>query len=353
MKRPFGFLTLATSAVLAASVSVRAADNLLLTRFADYLDALRTQAGIPGLAAVMVSSNDVGWESYFGAADIGRNLPIQPTTAFHVDGLTQTVVASLALRCDESSFISLNNPARTYDPTFADASSTLRMLLTHTSLGPGGLTFAYRLDRLAPMAPALSACTASSFRNGIASLLDRFAMADSVPGPDAPTLASGTDGLSATAITRYAGVMARLATPYAVDGSKRATASTHPASTLTPSAGLVTTPRDFAKFDIALKSGVAMRAETLIAAWTPPLGANGASLPHGVGWFVQNYNGEPIVWQFGESGVSSSMMIIAPRRSLTLILMANSSGLTQGLNLAAGDINASPFARVFLTLFVR
>jgi CubicO group peptidase (beta-lactamase class C family) len=178
-------------------------------------------------------------------------------------------------------------------------------------------------------------------------------MADSVPGADAAAIPAGTDGMSAATIGRYAGVVRRLAVPYSVDGSRRATPSTYATQTLSPSGGLISTPRDLAKFDLALKSGVAMRAETLVAAWTPPVGANGASLPHGVGWFVQGYNGEPIVWQFGESGVSSSMMIVAPRRSLTLFLLANSAGLTQGLNLAAGDINASPFARVFLSLFVR
>ena len=342
MKRPLWSITLAAAAVL--SVSVRAADNLVIARFSDYLDALRTQTGIPGLAATIVSATDVAWEGNFGVADAAHNVAVVPTTAFQVDGLTQTLVAALALRCDESGFVSLSDPVSKYVPGSADGSSTLRMLLTHTSLGPGGLTFAYRLDRLAPMANAIAACTELSFRAGIAALLDRMGMADSVPG---------ADGFSAATIQRYAGVTGRLAVPYTVDASHRASPSSYATRTLTPSAGLISTARDLAKFDIALKNGVVMRAETLAAAWTPPVGANGTPLPHGVGWFVQNYNGEPIVWEFGGSNVSSSMVIIAPRRSLTLIMLANSAGLTQGFNLAAGDLNTSPFARVFLTLFVR
>jgi CubicO group peptidase (beta-lactamase class C family) len=247
----------------------------------------------------------------------------------------------------------LNDPVSKYVPASADGSSTLRMLLTHTVAGAGGLTFSYRLDRLAPLAAAIPVCTDMSFRASVSGLLDRLGMADSVPGPDAATLTPGADGISAAAIQRYAAAMNRLAVPYTVDGNRRPTASTYAARTLTPSSGLVTTTRDLAKFDVALKNGIVMRAETLSAAWTPPVGANGAPLPHGTGWFVQPYNGEPIVWQFGESSVSSSMVIIAPRRSLTLILLANSAGLTQGLGLAAGDLNTSPFARVFLSLFVR
>jgi len=36
-----------------------------------------------------------------------------------------------------------------------------------------------------------------------------------------------------------------------------------------------------------------------------------------------------------------------------LILLANSSGLAKPFNLAAGDLTVSPFARIFLGLFVR
>jgi CubicO group peptidase (beta-lactamase class C family) len=351
MKRPFRLVALAACVV--CGVSLRAADNLVTARFSDYLDALRIQTGIPGLAATIVSSTDIAWEGTFGLADVEHNVHVLPTTAFHVNGLTQTLTASLAMRCNESGWISLDDAVAKYDPSSPDASATLRMLLTHTSLGPGGLTFAYRLDRLAGVAPAIAHCTDSSFRGGFAALLDRMGMSASVPGGDAAALTAGADGISAGAIQRYAAAIAQVAVPYTVDGSRRPSASSYGDRTLTPSGGLISTTRDLAKFDVALKNGIVMRAETVVTAWTPPVGANGVALPHGIGWFVQSYNGEPIVWQFGESGVSSSMVIVAPRRSLTLILLANSSGLSQGFNLAAGDLNASPFARLFLGLFVR
>jgi hypothetical protein len=42
-----------------------------------------------------------------------------------------------------------------------------------------------------------------------------------------------------------------------------------------------------------------------------------------------------------------------PGRGLTLILMANSDRLVKPFALAAGDLLVSPFARLFLRLFVR
>ena len=50
---------------------------------------------------------------------------------------------------------------------------------------------------------------------------------------------------------------------------------------------------------------------------------------------------------------SSSLWVTVPGRGLTLILLANSSGLARPFNLAAGDLTVSPFARLFLGLFVR
>jgi len=50
---------------------------------------------------------------------------------------------------------------------------------------------------------------------------------------------------------------------------------------------------------------------------------------------------------------SSSMIVTAPARGLTLVLLANSNGLVKPFGLSAGDLTVSPFARVFLGLFVR
>ena len=76
-------------------------------------------------------------------------------------------------------------------------------------------------------------------------------------------------------------------------------------------------------------------------------------LPTGLGWFVQNYHGEPIVWQFGVTkGGHSSLIVKAPNRGLTYILLANSDGLCAPFNLEAGDVTSSLFATLFLRLLI-
>jgi CubicO group peptidase (beta-lactamase class C family) len=178
-------------------------------------------------------------------------------------------------------------------------------------------------------------------------------MLDSVPGADVvgPPPAGEFDG---STLARFSSGLAGLATPYTVGSNGTATPSRYPAPTLTPGSGLISTARDLARFDLGFKSGYLLRPESLALAWTPPLGGNGQRLPHGLGWFAQTYNGERVVWQFGVSdNASSSLMIMVPGRGLTLILLANSQGLVRPFSLAAGDVTASPFAKLFLGIFVR
>jgi len=165
-----------------------------------------------------------------------------------------------------------------------------------------------------------------------------------------------TEGIPDTlAVERYTRVLSRLAMPYAVDQQRRASLSQYTATTLTPAGGLVSTVRDLAKFHLALKDGILLRPDTLALAWQAPVDRDGRRLPHGLGWFVQSYNGVPVIWQFGTvPDAFSSLMLKVPTRGLTLILLANSDGLSPPLLALekSGDVTASVFARTFLRMYV-
>jgi len=353
MRRP-PVLLITMALALAVSALVHAADDFVVARFSDYLDALRIQANIPGLSAALVGPSDLMWEGSFGQQDIERNIPANALTPYQLDGMTQTIVASLAVRCASDGWLSLDDPVSKFVPSSPDATATIGQLLTHTTAGPQGLTFSYRLERLAPVAAAIAACTNSSFRWGMSALFDRLAMIDSVPGSDVVQLKAPAESFTAATLQRFADVIQRLATPYAIDARGHATASSYVASTLTPASGMISTVRDLEQFDLALKTGVLLRPEWRALALTPPNDANGQPLPHAYGWFVQNNNGGPVAWEFGVSdNASSSMIIYVPQRGLTLIMLANSSGLARPFDLSTGDVTVSPFARLFLSVFGR
>ncbi len=336
------------AAALVVGVRVHAADNLLLQRFGDYLEALRVQTGIPGMAAIIVGSNDIAYERTFGQQDVERSLPTSGNTPFHVDGLTQTMTAVLVLQCAEQGRISLDDQIVRFAPGNPDEGATVRQILTHTASNGA---FSYQPQRYDVLKTVVDHCNPlGSFRTAVFSnVLERFGMNDSVPGPDAVGVPASPAGIGQAAIDRFKSNMDRLAVPYAVDSQKRATKSQYPTTGLRGGAGLIASARDYARFDLALKTGSLIGFDTLSAAWNPPGGK-----PHALGWFVQNYNGEKVVWSFGQGdNASSSLVIILPARSMTLVLLANSDGLSKSFNLANGDVSTSPFAKLFLELFVK
>lgn len=347
-------LALALGFLLLASSPTRA-QELVYGRFADYVEALRTQIGVPGIAAAIVGRSDVLWESGFGWQDVARAVRMRSDTPMHLDGLTQVFTATTVLRCVEDNKLSLDDPISRYKKDASEPGATIRQLLTHTA-GTSTLTFSYRPDRIDAVAAAVKACTDDSFRETTANMLERLAMANSVPGPDVLALVPPAEGIpTPSERLNYAATLDRLAIPYAVDGSRRAAQAQFAASTLTPSTGLISTVHDYAQFDLALRSGVLIDDSTLVGSWQPLLDGAGKPLPHAIGWFVQSYNGETVVWQFGTGGEtgSSSMVVMLPSRGLSLVMMANSTGLVKSFPLEKGDVTTSPFARIFLSLFTR
>jgi CubicO group peptidase (beta-lactamase class C family) len=338
-------------ALLLVSVPARA-QSPVYDLFRDYLDSLRAQAGIPGLAAVIVDTDQIVWEHAYGREDLARNVATRTDTPFHTDGLTEMFTATMVLRCVEEHRLSLDDRVETFRPSSAEPNATIRQLLTHTD---DKRTFVYRPERLEPLWAAVGACTEKSFRETFATLLESLAMVDSVPGADTISLQPPAEGIPhPDEVAQYSGVLRRLAIPYAVDSKGRASVSQYSTTSLTPSTGLISTALDLAKFDLALRQYRLITRETLDAAWRAPIGAGNQPLPHGMGWFVQPYNGETIAWQFGlDEGAASSLMITLPSRGVTLILLANGDRLVKPLPLAVGDVTVSPFARLFLSLFAR
>ena len=116
------------------SLAVRSAapDSLVYARLESYLEALRVQAGIPGLSAAIVGDTDIVWERGFGQQDLGRVIATQPDTPFHIDGLGQTLTATLVLQCVEQGKLALDDPVGNYDTASPEPGATIRELLAHT-----------------------------------------------------------------------------------------------------------------------------------------------------------------------------------------------------------------------------
>jgi CubicO group peptidase (beta-lactamase class C family) len=324
-----------------------------------YLESLRTQAGIPGMSGALVRDGEIAWEKGFGFANLATRVRPGGDTPYVVGDLTSTLAAVLVLQCVEQRRLSLDDPFERYGLSAPEPSSTLRGLLSHNPPGTPGDTFLYSPDRYAHITELMEWCAPQLFRKSVAHrILDRLAMQDSVPGTDwkDPNLTL-PDGLFDVADRdRYRAVLDRLAVPYKVTARSKADPTVLPTGGITAIGGLVSTARDLAKFNAALDAGDdggLLLADTLAAAWTPAVGATGTPSPMGLGWFVQYYKGERVVWHFGNvPNAYSSLVIKVPGRGMTFILLANSDGLTAPFDMTQGDVTRSVFASVFLKLAI-
>jgi CubicO group peptidase (beta-lactamase class C family) len=328
------------------------AQSLTFSLFERYLDSLRVQAGIPGLSALISQNGKTVWAGGFGKQSVDGTAAPTLDTPYLIGGLSQTFASTLLLKkCFDEGYAELLDKVARWEPNYPEPSTTLLDLLTHKAPGGG---FRYDPVRFNALTEVVEECGKSNYSRLLADeIFDRLGMADSVPGHAlvAPTL-DDRQLFSAAELQRFADVIRRVAAPHRVDSRGRAIRTEVAPVRADASAGIISTASDLARFDAAITGGVLLEPATLAAAWRRS--TNGSTVfPTGLGWFVQSYQGEPIVWQFGvvNSGYSS-LLVKAPNRGTTLILLANSDGLTAPFALENGDITTSPFAQLFLRLLV-
>jgi CubicO group peptidase (beta-lactamase class C family) len=340
--------------VLAGAVTLlqqpTSAQNLAFSLFERYLDSLRQQAGIPGLSAVIVQDGRQVWETGLGHRDLESNLAATADTPYPISDLTQTFASVLLLQCAERGLLRLDDPLFRWS---VPDSATIHQTLAHAT-SPSGAGFKYDPAGFARLTLPVNACGGESARLRVThEIFERLGMADSVPGRDlADADSDARPSFSAAQLDRYTRVLSRLAVPYRVDRRGKATRSDYPSKKIDASTGLISTARDLARYDAAIDDRHLLQDDAVQAMWSN-ITETGAVRPTGLGWFVQNYNGEQLVWHFGYApDAYSSLILKIPRKRITLILLANSDGLSAPFDLAQGDVTASLFAVTFLRLFL-
>ena len=320
-----------------------------------YLESLRAQSGIPGMSGALVQDGEIVWERGFGFQNLESRIRATPDTPYPVADISETVAAVLVLQCAEQRRLGIDEAINRLGGSLSEENATVRQVLNHTSAGTPGESFRFDAERYAQLTPVVERCLPQPYRKSVAvNVLERLAMKDSVPGRDLVDPTVLTEKIFADeVVARYQHVLERMAVPYKVDKRARATRNDLSAEGINAATGLVTTVRDYARFDAALDQHLLLKEETLAVAWSNSFNSQRAVQPMGLGWFVQTYRGEPVVWHFGMivNGYSS-LIVKLPTRHLTFILFANSDGLSSTSQLDAGDVTRSLFATLFLRLYL-
>ena len=340
------------TAPLAAQLPAGTTFEERIARLETQLESLRRGQSIPGVSAAVVRDGQVAWSHGFGFADVERSVPAAPDTPYRIASITKTFTSTLLMRCVERGTLDLDTPIRRYTTTIPEAGATVRHVLSHTSAGTPGANYSYDGDRFVSLTPVVEACTGAPYRVALAEqILEPLAMLDSVPGQDleAPTPALAAL-FPAAAVERYQRVLLRIAKPYQVVNN-RASLAAYPPKGINASAGLVSTVLDLARYDAAIDDHRLLSAATQELAWTPAT-SQGRAFPYALGWFSSDAAGRRLIWHYGQWPTFSALILKVPAQRLTLILLANSDGLSAPYPMAAGDIAGSPYARAFLELVV-
>jgi CubicO group peptidase (beta-lactamase class C family) len=323
------------------------AQSLTYELFTRTLESLRIEAGIPAISAAIVQDGKI-WTSGFGRQDLEGNIAARADTPYVIGSLAQTLGSTLLLRkCLEESYLELGDRITRWTPTYAEADTTVTDLLSHTA--PDGV-FRYAPQRLSALTGVVEACAYRRYPPLLAQeLFELVGMNSSVPGQTLSTPTPDDASMFDPArLGRYATILRQVAVPYRLINRRPVRNTELLPARIDFAQGVVTTALDLAQFDLAYDSGF-LDTETRRLALSQVF-ANGKT---GLGWFVQAYNGEPIAWQFGVvENAYSSLIVKVPNRNLTLILLANSDGLSAPFALEAGDVTTSIFARTFLGIFV-
>ena len=345
------FAALAIVLAVAGLAQRTSAQSLTYSIFERYLEALREQAGIPGMSALVLQNKIETWSRGFGRADVEAAIDARADTPYVLGGLSQTFGATLLLKeCIDENVGDVNDLVTEWDPEFAEPATRIGDLLAHVS--PTTHAFSYDLARFSMLTGVIEACAGVPYARLLAEqVMTGLGFVDSAPGTMLVTpTAEDVSRFEADDLARYQSVLGRLARPYRVEGRVQIRTELIPTG-VNAATGVVASASDLARFyrDMdPLGDGLLLRGDTLDQAWRRQ-----ANLPVGYGWFVQPYNDERVVWQFGEvKNAYSSLVVSVPDRDLTFILLANSDALALPFGRETGDVTASIFARLFLRIFV-
>jgi CubicO group peptidase (beta-lactamase class C family) len=360
-------LALAVSTLVLPGRLASAQEQFPFQIFERYLNQLIPHIGMPGLSAAILQNGSVVWEYNYGFADVERKIWARSDTPYPVGGITQAVTGVLLGVCIDRFGFNIHEDIKLSYPAFPVGDTSTRQVLSHSTGG----RYRYDPTLFTLLTPVVESrrCLNEPYRKAMAvEVLDRLGMTRSVPGLDLnrPEGAGARALFDASAVTRYQSLLSDVAVPYRIDGRGNSTRSDYPSYSLDAATGLVSTVDDLARFEGQLdrRNGHPVSLSTLEQMWSNQIFTIKdvqIAMPTGLGWFVTTESGQRLVWTFGHIPDAGSALIVkmtkpavagSPEQRLTLIMLANSSGLAKGYDLENAQVTSSPFVKVFLRLFI-
>jgi len=319
------------------------------------------ELNVPGAGYAVVVDGTLVEAGGLGVRNAETGDAVDETTPFRIASLTKPIAAALLLTAAAERKLSLDTPLAEASTRYGehcprikdyfdrrgsrlmtgidcdDTRVTLRSVATHTSRTPVGSTYAYNGYLFGLMGEAIAAAYQpwSSFEDIMRShVIDPLGLKHTAAGPNDPAAPE---------------TIVRLAPPHVPSGAGGWEVKPPLAGRLSPAAGLISSAYDLAQVDMAMTPGGFVSADVWHRMTTPTVLADGSASPYAIGWFVQIVDGRKIVWHYGwQPNAYSSLWVRDTANGTSLILLANSDGLSRPYRLGRGDLTRSPIVRWFL-----
>ncbi len=340
-------------AVSGSFLSVAEKDRI--NRFARQLENLRRLLKIPGMSVGIVKDQQLIWAEGFGFSDKEKGVAATADTPYEIASITKTFGATLLMQLVEQGKVSLDDPMSKFSSNYKDDRVNVRHVLTHTSEGTPGDRYEYNGNLFDNLTDVVMKASGKRYRVLLSqNILEKLGTSGTSPGNDLDdNPANMSEMLGVHTARDYLGVLKRLAKPYKLYGAEEILLTYDSNHGIGTANGMVSTVTDLARWDIAIDRNLFLKKETQEQMWTSAMSNSGQTLPYGLGWFVQPYQGLKLVWHYGNlPDLYSALLLKIPGKRITLILLANSDALSSPFTLGKGDVVRSAFACLFMRLFV-
>ena len=305
----------------------------------DYVNSQMTARKLPGLSLAVVRNGRIVKATGYGVASLELRAPATAQTVYEIGSISKQFTADAILLLAEDGKLQLDDPIARYVGGTPPAWSaiTIRRILTHTAGLPdfdtGNIGFSYRREYTAAEFVALMAGQPLTFAPGEQwNYTNAFPLlglvVERAAGVPFTTFVESRIfkplGLRSARFKTAGAVVPDRADGYMlVDGEFRHGETLRPAI-IAANGGIMMNVVDFARWDIAMASGRLLRPDSMKAMTTPVRLNNGRTVSHGLGWFMDQFNGHPFGAHWGTTVTGHSAVI---RRyvndGVTVIVMSN------------------------------
>lgn len=321
--------------------------NSRIGLFEKKMELLRQGLKIPAMSIAIAKNGKIVYTKGLGFADMENQIPATKHTTYRIASLTKTFSSTLILQLVDEGLIHLDDPVEKYG-IFIKSSGIVRIrhLLSHTSEGEFPGEFYHYSGNFRHLATIAQVATGKSFMQLLIERIIKPARLKNTMPCKIDTILCEQYGID------YPEIVGNLAKPYLLDSLANLTNGSYP-NYFGASAGLVSSVTDMARYAVLMDNYKFLKKETRRLTYIPAISIHGDTLPYSMGWFVNWFNGQKIVWHYGFWDCNSSMFIRIPEKKLSLIILTNTDKLSEPFpELENGNIFASPVAVEFCKLFL-